>query len=54
MPAGFLKCVRDGGRVRSKRIDKDHYIKICYIGDKSYAGEKHTYKKLTRKKRGKT
>ena len=48
MPAPFLKCVREGGRVRSKRLNKTQYVKICFKNGKSYAGEKHTYKKITR------
>jgi len=50
MPAAFESCVKRGGRVRSKRLNKDKYIKICFIGGKSYAGETHTYKKVTKKK----
>jgi hypothetical protein len=49
MPADFERCVKAGGRVRSKRISKTEYIKICFLNGKSYAGEKHTYKKVLRK-----
>jgi len=50
MPQSFLKCVRDGGRVRSKRVNADEYIKICYLKGKSYPGEVHKYKKLSHSK----
>ena len=49
-PVPFLSCVKKGGRVRSKRVNKTQYIKICFLGGKSYPGETHTYKKVTRKK----
>lgn len=48
-PAGFNKCVDDGGRVRTvSGPDKKHglkageYIKYCFIGDESYRGEVQT------------
>ena len=50
MPQGFLECVRKNGRVRSKRINKSQYIKLCFIGGKSYKGEVHNYKKITKQK----
>lgn len=50
MPKEFENCIERGGRVRTKRLDKNRYIKICFIGGKSYAGETHEYKKLTKKK----
>jgi len=39
MPKAFLNCVRRGGRVRTKRLKGSKYIRICYMGGKSYAGE---------------
>ena len=39
MPKDFLNCVKKGGRVVTKKIDKDRYMHICYLDDKSYAGE---------------
>lgn len=45
MPADFLKCVSSGGRVRTKKVGKGRYIRICFIGGKSYAGEVKTAKK---------
>lgn len=45
MPAAFLKCVKQGGRVRTKRLSGGRYIHICFINGKSYAGEVKTKKK---------
>jgi len=39
MPKDFLKCVEDGGKVRTKKLKGNKYIKICYINGKSFAGE---------------
>lgn len=47
MPKPFLDCVKKGGRIRAKRINAEEYIKICYLGKKSYPGEVHKYKKLS-------
>ncbi len=54
MPEAFEKCVERGGKVRRKRIDKNHWMNFCIPpgggkGD-SVAGELHTYKKATKKK----
>lgn len=45
MPAGFLKCVREGGKVRTRKLSGGKYQRICYKGKKSYAGEVKTKKK---------
>jgi len=50
MPQNFLNCINGGGRVRTKRISKDKYIKICYLNGKSYSGEVHEYKKIFKRK----
>jgi len=42
MPEDFLKCVRNGGKVRTKKLKGNKYIKICFIDGKSYSGEVHT------------
>ncbi len=42
MPAAFEKCVREGGRVRTKKLSDGRYIHICFKGGKSYAGEVKT------------
>lgn len=39
MPEAFVKCVKNGGRVRTKKLDDGKYIHICFIGGKSYSGE---------------
>lgn len=41
MPADFLKCVREGGRVRTKKLSGGRYMPICFKNGKSYAGEVH-------------
>lgn len=47
MPAGFDKCVKDGGRVRTKKLSGNRYMPICFIKGKSYAG--HVKKKKGKK-----
>ena len=42
MPADFEKCVADGGRVRTKNLGDGKYMRICFLGGKSYAGEVRT------------
>jgi len=44
MPAAFEKCVREGGRVRTKKLKGNKYIHICFKDGKSYAGEVKTAK----------
>jgi len=39
MPKAFLRCARSGGRVRTKRLPGGRYIKLCFKGGKSHAGE---------------
>lgn len=42
MPEAFEKCVREGGRVRTKKLSDGRYIKICWDkAGKSHAGEVH-------------
>lgn len=48
MPADFLKCVADGGKVITKDLGNGEYIKICFKDGKSYPGE--TMKKEIQKK----
>ncbi len=45
MPAAFEACVASGGRVRTKKIGKTKYMRICFKGGKSYSGEVKTRKK---------
>lgn len=55
MPKDFDNCVAAGGRVRTKKIDAEHYIHICIPkgggkGD-SVSGEVKEYKKILGKKK---
>lgn len=43
MPKLFDKCVKEGGRVRTKALKDGKYIRICFKDGKSYAG--HVKKK---------
>lgn len=45
MPKAFERCVKAGGRVRTKKLSGNRYIHICFLGGKSYAGEVHKRKK---------
>ena len=38
MPADFDRCVKAGGRVRTKVFKDGKYMHICFKGGKSYAG----------------
>lgn len=50
MPEDFLKCVREGGKVITKKLDKEKYIHICYDKKgKSHTGELK-YKKTRKEK----
>jgi len=50
MPAGFDRCVKNGGRVRTKKLSGGRYMHICFLNGKSYAGEVKTKKKIAKKK----
>jgi hypothetical protein len=39
MPKAFTSCVSRGGRVRTKRLSGNRYIKLCFSNGKSHAGE---------------
>ena len=43
MPESFNRCVKAGGRVRTKKLKDGKYIHICFKNGKSYAG--HVKKK---------
>lgn len=45
MPKEFLKCVLSGGRVRTKKLKGGKYLKLCFKGGQSYAGEVQRRKK---------
>lgn len=45
MPAAFDRCVKEGGRVRTKKVGKGKYMHICWDkSGKSHAGEVKTKK----------
>ena len=44
MPKDFLNCVKKGGKVRTKKLKDGKFIKICFIGGKSYSSEVHSPK----------
>jgi hypothetical protein len=52
MPEAFNNCVKNGGKVITKRVNSDEYMHICYPkgGGKAIAGEVKKYKKLSRKR----
>lgn len=45
MPEAFDKCVKRGGRVRTKKLSDGRYIHVCFIDGKSYAGHVKEKKK---------
>lgn len=47
MPASFDRCVAEGGKVRTKRLNADEYAHVCVKGGKSYMGYPKKYKKLS-------
>lgn len=48
MPKSFDSCVKRGGRVRTKKLSGNRYIRLCFIGGKSYAGEARHKKKASK------
>ena len=57
MPAAFDKCVREGGRVRTKTLSKGRFIRICFPKGAptkdggGIAGEVKKKASITRKKK---
>lgn len=45
MPAGFDKCVKNGGRVRTVSVGKNRFFRVCFLNGKSFKGETKTKKK---------
>lgn len=39
MPKAFKKAIKEGARVRTKKLAGGKYIHIAYLDGKSYAGE---------------
>lgn len=51
MPKAFDDCVKNGGKVRTKNLKNNKYIKICYDKNgNSHAGEVMTKKKQNKSK----
>jgi len=47
-----MKCVNDGGKVITKRLGKDKYMKMCKDqAGKWHNGEEHAYKKVLKGKK---
>lgn len=51
MPAQFDSCVKNGGKVRTKKLSGGKYIHICYLNGKSYPGYVKDSKEEVMKKR---
>ena len=51
MPADFDRCVKKGGKVRTKEMGEGKYMHVCVLDGKTYAGEMKM-KKGMRKKMG--
>lgn len=50
MPKDFTDCVKNGGKVRTKKLKNGKYIKICYDKNgNSYSGEVKKKKKPNKK-----
>jgi hypothetical protein len=45
MPAGFDRCVKNGGRVWTETLSGGRYRHVCRIGGKTYRGHIKTKKK---------
>ena len=45
MPVAFERCVKNGGKVRTVKLDGGRYYHICILNKKIYKGEiKHKEK----------
>ena len=51
MPAGFDKCRKQGGKIRTVNLKGGKYKHVCYIGGKSYPGYTKTKKRKGGKKK---
>lgn len=52
MPADFEMCVKNGGKVRTKRMSKSTYAHMCILNGKVHMGETKKYKKILGKIHG--
>ena len=39
MPKDFKNAVKQGARVRTKKLGKDRFIHVAFLDGKTYAGE---------------
>ena len=39
MPAGFDKCRKQGGKIRTVKLKGGRYQHVCYLDGKPYKGE---------------
>lgn len=44
MPREFENCVKNGGKIRTKKLPNGKYIKLCFLRGQSFSGEVHTKK----------
>jgi len=51
MPKPFMDAIARGARVRTKRLSGGRYIRIAFLGGKSYTGEVKKRKKRKKSKR---
>ena len=51
MPADFDRCVANGGKVRTKRLNATEYAHVCVLNGKSFMGYPKKYKKLKGRKK---
>lgn len=45
MPKSFDKCVKDGGKIRTRKPSKNKFQRVCILGKKLFPGEIKTKKK---------
>lgn len=45
MPEDFMRCVKNGGEIKTIIPKKGKYLRICYLNGNSYQGEVKTKKK---------
>jgi hypothetical protein len=49
MPESFDRCIKRGGKVRTRKLSRDRYQKICILNGQVYPG--HIEKKKKDKKK---
>lgn len=51
MPKPFLDCVKKGGKIRTLKVSKGRFRRICILKGKTFLGEIQTKKDSKRKKK---